>query len=166
MRIIIYTASDHDNFATHSADTWLKTLQAIFDTSQGFLNAILFVFFSTENMKFISQSLCGTSSWLLRMISCGRDDSSATGEGGEEESRGGGHEGGYAYDESSSYYLSGRPDHSSDVINRRLLSLEEQEDEEDEEQEVAWDGQLSYQRNGSHQDTTTSRQIKCSFAEG
>jgi hypothetical protein len=151
----------------------LKTLQAIFDSSQGFLNAILFVFFSSENMTLLSQSLCGTHSWLMKVISCGRwsqQGEVSTGEDGAE----GGHRND-VYDESSSYYLShsGRPDHSSDLINGRLFSLEEQqqrqeeEDEDDEEVEgIAWDGQLSYQRNNPYQDTTTSRQIKCSFTEG
>ena len=57
LRIVIYAFAPDNSYATRSADGWLHTMQAIFDPSQGFLNALLFVFLSSKNMNAISAAM-------------------------------------------------------------------------------------------------------------
>lgn len=72
IRIIIYaTNSSNDSIQVQSANTWLKSLQAIFDTSQGFLNFILFILLSSENMRLVYEILYNSLIYFYyRFICC------------------------------------------------------------------------------------------------
>lgn len=155
VRIIIYASSDDENLAVQSANTWLRTLQAIFDTSQGFLNAIIFVFLSSENMKLLYQLICRPK--LLFDLLCG-GSSITQDESGADKT----HLNPLQLEddphESSMYYASEPPNGP--------FNVEENERSDDldvsDEDKIVWDGQLSYLRSN----TTSQRQIKCSFTEG
>lgn len=49
LRIFLYLFSSKHSLADHIADSYLFYLQAIFDPSQGFFNAVIFVFFSAKD---------------------------------------------------------------------------------------------------------------------
>ena len=49
VRIIIHVAAPSDSIASSMASGWLQTMQAIFDPSMGFFNALIFVFMSKQD---------------------------------------------------------------------------------------------------------------------
>lgn len=172
IRILIYATCDDDNLATHSANTWLKTMQAIFDTSQGFLNAILFVFLSTENMSFLYDYFY--LSRFFEIIGCDgcchgrKKETERKVEGWSQQnliatSEKGGRN---CYSPSKSNEdENGSSSYLPQLNTLRTNYFDDPEDEEEEvndDEKVIWD---SYKKTNDGQNTTANRSIKCSFTE-
>jgi hypothetical protein len=49
VRIVIHFAAPADSAAASASSSWLQTMQAIFDPSLGFFNAVIFVFMSQQD---------------------------------------------------------------------------------------------------------------------
>jgi hypothetical protein len=64
LRILIYAFAGDNAVATSSADGWMHTMQAIFDPSQGFLNALLFVFLSSKNMNSLGNAITSSRCYV------------------------------------------------------------------------------------------------------
>ncbi len=180
MRILIYATHPHpddDNLSVRSADTWLKTLQAIFDTSQGFLNAIVFVFMSRENMQIISQFIFHSHYYIFNLI-FGESASTSSSPSRFISTPDKDHGKMYGYysplPPSHPYTYGHEIVHESSVclsiseplVDPRQLLIDPDQQDCDEMNEVDDDGHWTDEICYSNRKSQTNRHLKCSFAEG
>ena len=70
VRIIIHFAASGDSAAASASSSWLQTMQAIFDPSLGFFNAVIFVFMSQQDRDAFYNIIFKSKLFLYIRYSC------------------------------------------------------------------------------------------------